>query len=141
MRRTALVSLLLLAAPAALAAQGANAIRLERDALAIRQLSETRRIALLPNETVGFRILGATGGTRTLRVTTGHLVSGRLYHAVAHITPRDGSSPLRAEGTVSIEAPRLSLGALPAGEYIITMHLEDLATGSTRDARNKVVLR
>ncbi|MEO6068820.1 MAG: hypothetical protein ABJB33_07510 [Gemmatimonadota bacterium] len=65
---------------------------------------------------------------------------GRYYHAVAWITPRDGSSLLRAEGTVSADAPELSLGALPAGEYVI-IHLEDYASGATRDARNKVVLR
>lgn len=137
MRRTALLSLVLATAPALLAAQ-ATTVQLEDRA--IQNLSDTRRLALLPNETVGFRVVG--GATlRTMRVTTGHLVAGHLYHAVALIQPRDGSRALRAEGTVSSDDPRLSLGTLPDGGYVISMHLEDLLTGSTRDAKSSVVLR
>jgi hypothetical protein len=137
MRRTPLLALALLVAPAALAAQMSSATL---EDLAIRNLNETRRLALLPNETVGFRILGTSTEARTMRMTTGHLVAGHLYNAVAQITPRNGSPTLRAEGTISTDAPRLDLGVLPAGAYLITMHLEDLATGSTRDAKSSVIL-
>ncbi|HET7042315.1 MAG TPA: hypothetical protein VFI13_09860, partial [Gemmatimonadales bacterium] len=124
MRRT-LIALALLAAPAGLAAQ-ASSVTLE--SLAIKSLSDYRRLTLLPNETIGFRILGTADAPRTMRVTTGHLIDGHLYRAVATIIPRDGSPTLRAEGTVSTESPTLALGLLPAGGYVITMHLEDLAT-------------
>lgn len=137
MRRTPLLALALLIAPAALAAQ-MSSVDLEDQA--IRTLNDTRRLALLPNETVGFRILGASSEARTMRMTTGHLAAGHLYAAVAVITPRNGAPTLRAEGTVSADAPRLALGVLPAGAYLITMHLEDLATGSTRDAKSSVIL-
>lgn len=138
MRRFALPLLLLAALPVVVHAQDVNA---RKEDPAIRALSDTRRLMLLPNETVGFRVLGAADQPRTLRVSTGHLRAGRLYHTVARIVPRDGSAPRRAEGTVSADAPSLALGDLPAGEYTITVHLEDYATGATRDARNKVVLR
>lgn len=147
MRRSTLLALPSLAlgtclvlAPAALAAQGPNPTGVYREEIALRNLSETRRIMLLPNETVGFRVLGATNEARVLRVSTGHLVEGRLYSAVAVVTPRDGGAVRRTEGTISVDAPVLNLGTLPDGEYLITMHLEDLSSGSTRDARNKVVL-
>lgn len=139
MRRSSILALTaLLAAPAALSAQ---AIASQRDHLAIAVLSEPRRLNLLPSEVVGFRVTGEASVGRILRVSTGNLVSGRLYHAIALVTPHDGSSPLRAEGTLSADTPRLALGALPAGGYTIRVHLEDFATGATRDARNKVVLR
>lgn len=139
MRRLTALSLLLVAAtPAVLSAQDVNA---RRESLSLLALSETRRLPLLPSESVGFRVFGAADKARALRVSTGHLVAGRYYHAVARIVPRDGSTPLRTEGTISSDAPQLDLGLLPAGEYLITVHLEDYATGSTRDARNKVVLR
>jgi hypothetical protein len=104
-------------------------------------MGDLRRLDVLPSLSVGFKVVGDADQGRILRVSGGHLVSGRLYHAIAFITPRDGSAPLRAEGTISAEAPGLAVGALPAGEYTITIHLEDVATGVTRDARNKVVLR
>lgn len=137
MRRTPFLALVLLVAPAALAAQMSSAALEDQ---AIRTLNDTRRLALLPNETVGFHILGTSGEARTMRMTTGHLVAGHLYTAVALITPRNGSPTLRAEGTISTDAPRLDLGVLPAGAYLVTMHLEDLATGSTRDAKSSVIL-
>lgn len=138
MRRLVLPLLLLSGLPALAVAQDVNA-RYENPA--VRALSETRRLALLPNETVGFRVLGTADAGRTLRISTGHLREGRLYHAVARIIPRDGSAALRAEGTVSADAPTIEVGVLPAGEYTVVVHLEDYATGATRDARNKVVLR
>lgn len=138
MRRTTLLSLLLVAAPVVLAAQD-MAARRENPGIAV--LSEPRRLNLLPSEVVGFRVTGEASVGRILRVSTGHLVTGRLYHAVAWVTPHDGSTPIRAEGTLSTDTPRLALGALPAGAYTIQVHLEDVATGATRDARNKVVLR
>ena len=141
MRRTPFLALALLAAPAALAAQGAQTSTVTLEQLAIQNLSDYRRLDLLPNETVGFRIVGASAETRTMRVTTGHLRAGHLYTATAIITPRDGSPTLRAEGTISTDSPTLSLGTLPDGAYLITMHLEDLLTGSTRDAKSSVVLR
>src|ERR1041385_5757065 len=110
MRRTALLALALAALPAALAAQESSyALELN----AFRSFSDTRQIALLPNETVGFRILGTANDARTMRVTTGHLKAGHLYTATAIITPRDGSPSLKAEGTISTDVPILSLGALP----------------------------
>lgn len=137
MRGTILLSVTLLAVPAALAAQS-NTVQLEQRA--VQNWNDIRLIALLPNEVVGFRVLGSAEA-RTMRVTTGHMVAGHLYHAVATILPRDGSRALRAEGTISADVPRLSLGALPDGGYIISMHLEDLLTGSTRDAKSSVILR
>lgn len=137
MRRFALPLLLLIAGPTLAVAQTYKSDRTGDPAIAA--LSDPRRVALLPNEVVGFRILGDQA--RTLRVSTGHLREGRLYHAVARIVPTDGSPATRVEGTVSADTPTLQIGTLPAGEYIITVHLEDYATGSTRDARNKVVLR
>lgn len=141
MRRTALLALVFLAAPAALAAQDQTQTSAYREQLALRILSETRRLDLLPNESVGFRIVGATAAARSLRITTGHLAQGHLYQALFRIVPRDGGNPLRIEGTVSADAPSIAIGALPAGEYVISMHLEDLSSGDTRDAQNKVVLR
>jgi len=138
MRRFALPLLLLAAGPSLAVAQDTYA---RRESPAVAVLSETRRLALLPNETVGFRVLGTAEQGRSLRVSTGHLREGRLYHAVARIIPRDGSPALRVEGTVSTDAPSIDVGALPAGEYTITVHLEDYATGATRDAQNNVVLR
>lgn len=138
MRRTHLLVLALLALPAGLAAQ-VSTVTLEQ--LAIKNLNETRRLDLLPNETVGFRILGTADAARTMKVTTGHLIYGHLYRAIAVVVPRNGAPTLQAEGTVSTESPTLSLGVLPAGAYLITMHLEDLATESTRDAKSSVVLR
>lgn len=138
MRRFALPLLLLAAGPSLAVAQD---IYTRRESPALVALSEPRRLTLLPNETVGFRVLGDADQGRTLRVSTGHLREGRLYYAVARILPRDGSAALRVEGTVSTDAPRITLGNLPAGEYTITVHLEDYLTGATRDARNKVVLR
>ena len=140
MRRT-LLPLLLLVAPAALAAQMPQDVNARQEELAIRMLSETRRLPLLPNETVGFRVLGENGQRRTIRFTTGHLITGRLYRAVATIIPTDGSPTLRAEGTMSADSPILDVGALPAGGYYVRVHLEDIATGATRDARNNVMLR
>ncbi len=140
MRRT-LLPLLLLVAPAALAAQMPQDVNARREELAIQMLSETRRLPLLPNETVGFRVLGENGQRRTIRFTTGHLITGRLYHAVATIVPGDGSPALRAEGTLSVDSPTLDVGTLVTGSYHIRVHLEDMATGATRDARNNVVLR
>ena len=140
MRRT-LLPLLLLVAPAALAAQMPQDVNARREELAIRMLSETRRLPLLPNETVGFRVLGEDGQRRTIRFTSGHLIAGRLYRTVATITPSDGSPTLRAEGTLSVDTPTLDVGILPAGGYYIKVHLEDMASGATRDARNNVVLR
>jgi|GEM_PF-5038729 len=137
MHRPTLLALATLALPAALSAQVVTG----RYTAAGPLLTETRQIVLLPNEVVGFRINGTSEGARTLRVTTGHLIEGRLYHAVAIITPRDGSKPLRAEGTLSTETPELNVGILPKGEYLVTVHLEDLYTGDVRDAKNKVVLR
>lgn len=137
MRRT-LLALALIVAPAALAAQ-TNSVTLED--IAIKNLSDARRLTLLPNETVGFRILGTAATPRTMKITTGHLVAGHLYSAVAVITPRDGSPTLRTEGTISTDAATLPLGELAPGAYVITMHLEDLATGSTRDAKSSVILR
>lgn len=138
MRCTTLLSLLLVAAPVVLAAQDMAAKR-ENPGIAV--LSETRRLPLLPNETVGFRVLGENGRRRTIRFTTGHLLAGRLYHAVATIIPSDGSPALHTEGTLNVDTPTIDVGALPAGGYYIKVHLEDMATGATRDARNKVVLR
>jgi len=140
MRRT-LLPLLFLALPAALAAQMPQDVNARKEELAIQMLSETRRLPLLPNETVGFRVLGENGARRSIRFTTGHLITGRLYHAVATIIPSDGSPTLRAEGTLSVDTPTLDVGALPSGGYYIKVHLEDIATGATRDARNNVVLR
>ena len=138
MRRFALPLLLLAAGPTLAVAQDVNA---RRENPAIVALSEPRRLALLPNEAVGFRVVGSADAGRSLRVSTGHLREGRLYHAVARIIPHDGSATLRAEGTVSAESPSIQVGALPAGEYTITVRLEDYATGATRNARNNVVLR
>lgn len=138
MRRTSLLALALLAVPAALAAQ---ATTVDLEARTINNFYETTRLSLLPNETVGFRVVRTSPTARVMRVTTGHLTDGHLYTATAIITPRDGSPTLRAEGTISTESPTLSLGALPDGAYVITMHLEDLLTGSTRDAKSSVVLR
>lgn len=140
MRRSTLLALLLLAAPTALAAQGPNTSTVYQENIALRNLSESRRLMLLPNETVGFRILGESNEARVLRASTGHLVEGRLYHTIVTVTPRDGGPVRRTEGTISVDAPLITLGTLPDGEYIVTMHLEDLASGSTRDAKNKVVL-
>jgi hypothetical protein len=137
MRRTTLLALATLALPAALSAQ----VNTGRYTAAGPLLNETRQIVLLPSEVVGFRITGTSEATRNLRVTTGHLLVGRLYHAVAIITPRDGSQPIRAEGTLSVETPELNVGSLAKGEYLVTVHLEDLYTGDVRDAKNKVVLR
>ena len=137
MRRTTLLALATLALPAALSAQ----VNTGRYTAAGPLLNETRQIVLLPSEVVGFRITGTSEETRNLRVTTGHLLVGRLYHAVAIITPRDGSQPIRAEGTLSVETPELNVGSLAKGEYLVTVHLEDLYTGDVRDAKNKVVLR
>ncbi len=141
MRGTLLLPLLLTIAPVALAAQMPQDVNARREELAIRMLSETRRLPLLPNETVGFRVLGQDGQRRTIRFTTGHLITGRLYRAVATIIPSDGSPTLRTEGTLSVESPTIDVGALPAGGYYIRVHLEDMATGATRDARNNVVLK
>lgn len=138
MRRFVLPLLFLAAGPTLVVAQDINA---RRENPALVALSETRRLALLPSEAVGFRVVGTADVGRSLRVSTGHLREGRLYHAVARIIPRDGSPALRAEGTVSAESPSIQVGALPAGEYTITVHLEDYASGATRDARNNVVLR
>ena len=138
--RLTLLPLFLLVAPATLAAQMPADGSAAREELAMRMLSETRRLPLLPNETVGFRVLGESGQHRTIRFTTGHLIAGRLYQAVATIIPRDESPTLRIEGTLSVDMPNIDIGALPAGSYYIKVHLEDMATGATRDARNNVVL-
>jgi hypothetical protein len=136
MHRPTLLALATLALPAALSAQ----VNTGRYTAAGPLLNETRQLVLLPNEVVGFRIIGTSEETRTIRVTTGHLLEGRLYHAVAVVTPRDGSQPIRAEGTLSTVTPELNVGALPKGEYVVTVHLEDLYTGDVRDAKNRVVL-
>lgn len=138
MRRFALPLLLLSGLPALAVAQDVNA---RKENPAILALSETRRLTLLPNETVGFRVLGGADQGRTLRVSAGHLREGRLYHTIARIIPRDGSQALRVEGTVSADTPTIEIGSLPAGEYTILVHLEDYASGATRNARNRVVLR
>lgn len=138
MRYPIAIAFALVALPATLNAQYANQ---EPNELAMRALSESRRIYVLPNEVMGFRVTGETGATRNLRVSTGHLSEGHLYHAIATITPRDGSAALRAEGTLDLNTPSLSLGALADGEYLITIKLTDLTDGSTRDAINRVVLR
>jgi hypothetical protein len=137
MHRPTLLAVAILALPAALSAQQLSG----RYTAAGPLLDETRHIVLLPNEVVGFRITGTSEQARNLRVTTGHLLEGRLYHAVAVLTPRDGSTPIRAEGTLSHGSPELNVGTLADGEYVVTIHLEDLATGDVRDAKNKVVLR
>jgi hypothetical protein len=138
MRRLTLAVVATLALPATLSAQGATSVQME--ALAIQNLSELRRFHLLPNETVGFRVLGGAE-ERSLRLTTGHLTDGRLYHATVSITEAGSTSVRRLEGTVSADAAVLALGALPNGEYRITVELADLATGATRGARSRVILR
>lgn len=141
MRRSSILALLVLALPASLAAQDIATQHASREKQSVAVLSEPRRLNLLPSEVVGFRVIGDAAAGRILRVSTGHLVAGRLYHAVAMVTPQDGSAPIRAEGTLNTSTPRLALGALPAGTYTIRVHLEDMTTGATRDARNKVVLQ
>lgn len=138
MRRFALPLFLLAAGPSLAVAQDTYP---RRAILEAPPLSETRRLALLPNETVGFRVLGTADQGRSLRVSTGHLREDRLYHAVARIIPHDGSPAMRVESTVSVDSPSIAIGAIPAGAYTIFVHLEDYATGATRDARNYVVLR
>jgi len=132
------LALALVATPALLSAQAPGQ---EKNELAMRILTEGRRVFILPSEVMGFRITGETGENRDLRVSTGHLAEGHLYHAIATVTPRDGSAALRTEGTIDINTPSLSLGALPDGEYLISIMLTDLTDGSTRDATNRVVLR
>ena len=95
MRRSSILALQVLALPATLAAQDAS-----REKQSVAVLSEPRRLNLLPSEVVGFRVIGDAAAGRILRVSTGHLVAGRLYHAVAMVTPQDGSAPIRAEGTL-----------------------------------------
>ena len=138
MRRLALAVIAALALPATLSAQGATSVQMED--LAIQNLSELRRFHLLPNETVGFRVLG-NAQDRSLRLTTGHLAAGRLYQATISITEVGATSSRRLEGTVSTDAAVIALGELPAGEYRITVELSDLATGATRGAKSRVVLR
>ena len=137
MRYPIAIALTLVVLPAALSAQTMGQ---EKNELAMRTLSEGRRAFVLPTEVMGFRITGETGELRTLRVSTGHLVQGHLYHAIATITPRDGSAALRAEGTLDLNTPSLSVGALPDGEYLVSIKLVDLTDGSTRDATNRVIL-
>ena len=139
MRRLILPLLVLAAVPASASAQ--VLVNRNRESLAIQSLSDPRRLMLFPNQSVGFRVLGDADGSRTLRVTTGHLESGRLYHAVARIVPQDGSAPRLVEGTVSTAVPTMDIGELPAGAYVVTVHLEDFASGVERNARSKVVLR
>jgi len=138
MRYPIAIALSLVVLPAALNAQYSGP---GKNDLAMQTLSEGRRIIVLPIEVMGFRITGETGEVRNLRVSTGHLSEGHLYLAIATITPRDGSAALRTEGTLDINTPSLSLGALPDGEYLVTIALTDLTDGSTRDAANRVVLR
>jgi hypothetical protein len=138
MRRLTLAVVAALALPATLSAQGASSVQMED--LAIRTLSETRRLHLLPSETVGFRVLGASTA-RSLRVTTGHLVEGRFYQARVTITEVGGTTQRTIDGTVSTDAPTLDLGALADGEYRIVVELADLGTGALRAARSRVVLR
>ncbi len=138
MRRLTLTVIAALALPATLSAQGATSVEMENHA--IRNLSELRRFHLLPSELVGFRILG-DAQERSLRVTTGHLEDGRLYQATVRITEVGGTSTRRLEGTVSTEAAVIALGELPDGEYRITVELADLATGATRGAKSRVILR
>jgi hypothetical protein len=138
MRRLTLAVLAALALPAALSAQGASSVQMED--LAIRNLSETRRLMLLPNETVGFRVLG-TASDRSLRVTTGHLVEGRFYQARVTITEVGGTTLRTIDGTISSDAPTLDIGALADGDYRIAVELADLGTGGIRAARSRVVLR
>jgi hypothetical protein len=138
MRYPIAIAFALVVIPAALSAQTMGQ---EKNELAMRVLTEGRRVFILPNEVMGFRITGETGEVRNLRVSTGHLAEGHLYHAIATVTPRDGSAALRTEGTLDINTPSLSLGALADGEYLISIKLTDLTDGSTRDATNRVVLR
>lgn len=138
MRRLTIAVLAALALPATLNAQGTSSVQMED--LAIRSLSETRRLMLLPSETVGFRITG-TSADRSLRVTTGHLVEARFYQARVTITEVGGKTIRTIDGTVSTDAPTLALGALPDGEYRIAVELADLGTGGVRAARSRVVLR
>lgn len=138
MRRLVLTVLATIALPAALSAQGATSVQMED--LAIQNLSELRRFHLLPNETVGFRVLGSAEARR-VRLTTGHLTAGRLYQATITITEAGATSTRRLEGTVSTDAAIIPIGALPDGEYRITVELADLATGATRGARSRVILR
>ena len=138
MRHSIPLALALLGFPVALTAQAAN---LEPNEHAMRALSEGRRAYILPSEVMGFRVTGEAGEIRTIRVSTGHMVEGHLYHAIATITPRDGSAALRTEGTLDSNSPSLPLGTLADGEYLITVKLTDLRDGSTRDASNRVVLR
>jgi hypothetical protein len=138
MRRLTLALVAVLALPATLSAQGATSVQMED--LAIQNLSELRRFHLLPNETVGFRVLGGADA-RNLRLTTGHLTAGRLYHATVTITEVGGTSLRRLEGTVSTDAALIALGDLPDGEYRITVELADMATGATRGAKSRVILR
>lgn len=137
MRHTIPLAFALLATPAFLTAQSAP---MEKNEMAMRALTEGRRVFILPSEVMGFRVTGEANGARTLRVSTGHLVEMHLYHAIATVTPRDGSQALRIEGTVDINTPSLSLGELKDGEYLIAVHLTDLTDGSTREASNRVVL-
>jgi hypothetical protein len=138
MRHLTLAIAAALALPATLSAQGASSVQMED--LAIRTLSETRRLHLLPNESVGFRVVG-TPSARSLRVTTGHLVEGRFYQARVTIADVGGSSLRTIDGTISTDAAALDLGALAAGEYRIVVELADLGTGATRAAKSRVVLR
>ena len=138
MRRLALAVLASIALPVALNAQGATSVEMEN--LAIQNLNELRRFHLLPNETVGFRILGEAQD-RSLRLTTGHLTPGRFYHATVSITEAGATTVRRIEGTVSTEAAVIALGELPDGEYRVTVELADLGTGATRGARSRVILR
>jgi hypothetical protein len=138
MRHTIAVALALVVAPAALTAQAGGQ---EKNELAMRILTEGRRVFILPSEVMGFRVTGEAGALRSLRVSTGHLTEGHLYHAVATVTPKDGSAAMQIEGTLDINTPALPLGTLTDGEYLIAVTLTDLTDGSTRDATNRVVLR
>ena len=101
--------LALVATPAILTAQYTNQ---EPNEMAMRVLTEGRRVFILPSEVMGFRVTGEAGENRNLRVSTGHLAEGHLYHAIATITPRNGTAALRTEGTLDTNTPSLSLGAL-----------------------------
>jgi hypothetical protein len=138
MRAAIPLAFALLATPSLVVAQSAP---MEKNELAMRALTEGRRVFILPSEVMGFRVTGEAGGARTLRVSTGHLSEAHLYHAIATVTPRDGSQALRIEGTVDVNTPSLLLGNLSDGEYLMAITLTDLTDGSTRAATNRVVLR
>ena len=142
MRSTPILALaaLTLFPGAAMAQRRGDGLALTAAESQMQALSDQRVLDLLPDQSVGFRVVPAAGGAKAIRFTTGHLRAGHLYHAVALVIPRDGGQPHRAEGTISVEVPLLGVGALADGSYEIRMELSDLASGSRRTGSNRVVL-